>query len=214
MKTIYFISGLGADERAFSRLNIPGYLLIHLPWVMPLKNETIQGYARRMMKGISVENPILMGLSFGGMMSIEIAKLIKVEKVFLISSISTAKDLPPFLKYCGKFKLNKLFSMRSFKIFDPIQNFFLGVTGEDEKQMVRNYRKNSPVEYNNWAINEVVNWRNAWQPATLYHIHGDNDKTFPIKYVSPNYIVKSGGHFMIMNKAAEVSEYINKALAL
>ena len=32
-------------------------------------------------------NPILIGLSFGGMMCIEIAKLIPVEKVILISSI-------------------------------------------------------------------------------------------------------------------------------
>lgn len=212
MKTIYCISGLGADERAFSRLRIPNFRLVYLPWLMPLEKESIEQYARRMSAGITEENPVLMGLSFGGMVSIEIAKLIPVDKVILISSISQSTGLPVWLKRSGKLNLNKLFPMRSFKILEPLQNIFLGVTEPDEKEMVRDYRKNSPVEYNNWAINEVLNWTNEWQPANLFHIHGDNDKTFPVKNVSPTHIVKGGGHFMIMNKAAEVSVFINEVL--
>ena len=212
MKTIYCISGLGADERAFSRLDIPGHTMVYLPWLMPFKDETIEAYAKRMSVGITTEKPILMGLSFGGMMSIEMAKFIEVEKVILISSISQASGLPVWLKRSGKFNLNKLFPMRSFRILEPIQNIFLGITDPAEKQMVRYYRKNSPTAYNNWAINEVLHWRNSWQPPVLFHIHGDNDHTFPIKYVSPTHIVKGGGHFMIMNKAAEVSAFINSII--
>ena len=212
MKTIYCISGLGADERAFSRLDIPGHKMVYLPWLMPLKDETIEAYAKRMSVGITTEKPILMGLSFGGMMSIEMAKFIEVEKVILISSISQASGLPIWLKRSGMFNLNKLFPMRSFRILEPIQNIFLGITDPAEKQMVRDYRKNSPTAYNNWAINEVLHWRNTWHPPVLFHIHGDNDHTFPIKYVSPTHIVKGGGHFMIMNKASEVSAFINSII--
>ena len=214
MKIIYCISGLGADERAFSRLQIPEYKLVYLPWIMPLQNETIQAYALRMSVGIKEDNFILMGLSFGGMMCIEIAKLIKAEKVILISSISSAKGLPRWLKNLGRLKINRLFPMRSFKILEPIQNLFLGITDPDEKQMVRDYRKNSPTKYNDWAINQIVNWSNNWQPAKLYHIHGDKDNTFPIKYVVPTHIVKGGGHFMIMNRADEVSANIREILLL
>lgn len=212
MKTIYCISGLGADARAFSRLNIPGYKMVYLPWFLPQQKETIGEYAARMSEGIKEKNPLLMGLSFGGMMCIEISKLISVDAVILISSISTKSGIPKWLNRIGRLKINNLFPMRSLRIFEPIQNRFLGVTDKFEIEMVRDYRKNSPTIYNDWAINEVVNWRNTWQPSRLYHLHGDEDNTFPIKYVCPTHIVKGGGHFMIMNKAEQVSKYINEIL--
>ncbi len=212
MKTIYCISGLGADERAFSRLKINGYKLVNLPWLLPIVNETIEQYAKRMSEGITDENPVFMGLSFGGMMSIEIAKLLPVDKIILISSIKSASELPFWMKGAGRLRLNKLFSMQSYKILEPIQNRFLGITDAEEVEMVRKYRKNAPVVYTNWAINEVLNWNNNWQPPVLFHIHGDNDKMFPIKRVSPTHIVKGGGHFMIMNKAAEISSLINEII--
>ena len=86
-KNIYCISGLGADEKAFAKIKVPGYALQHLLWLTPEKDEALEAYAKRMAKQIPDANPILMGLSFGGMLCIEIAKLIPVEKVILISSI-------------------------------------------------------------------------------------------------------------------------------
>ena len=132
MKTIYCISGLGADERAFSRLKPEGYTITCLPWLTPLPNETISEYAVRMSKGITTEKPVLMGLSFGGMMSLEIAKLLPVEKLILISSIKSNKELPRWMKVAGRLQLNKIFPMRSYKITEPIQNRFIGITTPEE----------------------------------------------------------------------------------
>ena len=213
MKKIYCISGLGADEGAFSRLDIYGHQLVYLPWLLPEKNESIDAYARRMSVLITDENPIIMGLSFGGMIAIEIAKFLPVNKIILISSIISMNELPAWMKSVAILKLNKMFTMRSHKVMEPIQNRMLGVSKNSaEIEMVRNYRKNAPVIYTTWAINEVVNWRNKFKHPSVFHIHGDNDKMFPIKKLSPTYVVKGGGHFMIMNKAAEVSAYINSIL--
>ena len=213
MKNIYCISGLGADEGAFSRLKIEGHQLIYLPWLLPQKRESIRDYAQRMGEGIKEDNPIIMGLSFGGMMAIEIAKLLPVAKIILISSIKTTDELPRWMKRIAWLNLNKIFPMRSRKILEPFQNRFLGITNNSEEIiMVRNYRKNAPIIYTTWAINKVVNWRNDFMHPAIFQIHGDNDKMFPIKYLSPSYIVKGGGHFMIMNKAEEVSAYVNSIL--
>ena len=213
MKIIYCISGLGADEGAFSRLKITGYQLVYLPWLLPEKKESIRDYALRMSVGIKEDNPIIMGLSFGGMMAIEIAKLLPVAKIILISSIKTTDELPNWMKRIASLNLNKIFPMRSRKILEPVQNRFLGITNNSEEIiMVRNYRKNAPIIYTTWAINEVVNWRNDFMHPSIFHIHGDNDKMFPIKNLLPSYIVKGGGHFMIMNKAEEVSAYVNSIL--
>ena len=212
MKKIYCISGLGADERAFSNLKIDGYELVYMPWLQPLEKETIEQYAKRMSTGIKEENPVLMGLSFGGMLSIEIAKFLPVQKIIIISSIKSTMELPGWMKRSGKLRLNKFFSMRAYKILEPIQNRILGVSTPDEKAMIRNYRRKEHIVYTNWAVNEAINWRNDWQPPELFHIHGDNDKLFPIKNITPTHIVEGGGHFMIMNKAEEVSRFINSVL--
>lgn len=212
MKSIYCISGLGADERAFAALHITGHKFVHLPWVLPDKKESIADYAKRMSEKITDENPILMGLSFGGMMCIEIAKLIAVEKVIIISSIKSRAELPTWMRTAGKIKLNKLLPLRPFKILEPYQNKRLGVKTKEEKHMVRHFRKNTPQIYTNWAINQILNWKNDWQPEKIFHIHGDSDKLFPIDKVKPNHIVKGGTHFMIIHKSEEVSRFINEVI--
>lgn len=88
-KKIYLISGLGADERMFQRLNFYNFEPVYLQWISPKKNESISDYAARLKSQITEEKPIIIGLSLGGMMAVEISKQIKTEKVVLISSIKT-----------------------------------------------------------------------------------------------------------------------------
>jgi pimeloyl-ACP methyl ester carboxylesterase len=213
MKTIYCISGLGADERVFSKIAVPGYVLQPVRWKIPLANETLSGYARRMLEEIKDEKPVLMGLSFGGMMSIEIARLVEVEKVILISSIKSAAELPGWMRFVGKLRLDKVVPLKSFKIMEPVQNYKLGVTNEEERRMAIEYRRNADRRYTNWAINQVLNWKNDWQPASIYHIHGTKDRMFPIKKITPSYTVNDGGHLMIMNKAEEINKYLLSILS-
>ncbi len=179
---------------------------------MPVKNEHISNYAARMAQSIPDQNPVLLGLSFGGMMSIEIARLIPVEKIILISSIQSYRQLPLWLRIAGKLKINYLVPLRPYKLLEPFQNKRLGVTTKAEKEIVNHYRRNTPQVYLDWAINEILNWKNDWQPASLFHIHGDADKIFPIAKIAPAYIIKNAGHFMIMNRAADVSECVKLIL--
>ena len=57
-------------------------------------------------------------------------------------------------------KLNRIIPINSStKLLDPIQNRFMGVTNQKEKEMVRAYRANVPKVYLNWAIDKVLNWK-------------------------------------------------------
>jgi pimeloyl-ACP methyl ester carboxylesterase len=212
MKTIYCISGLGADERAFSKLKVNGYTLNVIPWLMPLPNETIQHYSKRMRAAITEEKPIMMGLSFGGMICTEIAKQIPVGKIILISSIKSAKELPLWMRTVAKLKLNKIVPLKSTRLTQPVQNRMLGVQSEEEKTLVASLRREADLPYTNWAVHQAINWKNDWQHPNIYHIHGDKDNMFPIKNIKADYTIKDAGHFMIMNRAAEVSDCINAAL--
>lgn len=212
MKHIYCISGLGADERVFSKFQFPEHEIHFIKWIIPEKKESIQAYAQKLIAQVHHDNLILIGLSFGGMMCIEIAKQIKTEFIIIISSIKTSDELPLWMKLTAKFKLNRLMPMRSFLLIEPLEDYNLGVTTKEEKVMAHEYRRNVDTRYSNWAVDNLVNWKNKSVPGNLYHIHGTGDRIFSIKKIKPYYTIDKGGHLMIMNKSVEVNECINSIL--
>jgi esterase/lipase len=211
-KKIYCISGLGADEKVFTNLKVDGYKLEYIPWLRPLVKETITAYAARMAEKIREENALLLGVSFGGMVGIEIAKQLPLQRLIIVSSIKSTNELPGWMKVVGKINLHKILPVKSNRVTEKIDNDRLGVTTEQEKEMVRAYRKNVDPVYFNWAINQVVNWKNNWCPDNIIHIHGDKDKIFPAKKIKDTYIIKDGTHMIIYNRAGEVGEVIKKVL--
>ncbi|MBC7650419.1 MAG: alpha/beta hydrolase, partial [Deinococcales bacterium] len=74
MQKVYFISGLGADKRSFSFLDLSFCEPIFISWLIPLSKETLVAYALRLRATITEPNPIIVGLSFGGMLVTEMAK--------------------------------------------------------------------------------------------------------------------------------------------
>jgi len=212
MRHIYCISGFGADERVFSKLNFKEVEFHFLPWFNPIKNETIEGYAKRMSESITHAEPVLLGLSFGGIMSIEIAKQISTSKIILISSIKTFREMPLWMRLTGKLKLDKVVPLKTFKLIEPIENYNLGIENKEELKLVQEYRSTISRQYTNWATHQIVNWKNEWIPENLAHIHGGRDHIFPIKNIKADYIIPDGGHFMIMNRVREVNAVIEKIL--
>lgn len=201
---IYCISGLGADERVFSKLTLPGRQLVPLQWIRPQKEEGIEAYAARMVSQIDSPSPVLMGVSFGGMMALEMAKSVPGAKVILISSVKCRQELPGWMRLSGNLGLIKLLP-RNPPRWSRLESNFLGTETPQEVQLVREFMKTADPVYLRWALGQVINWQNEWQPAACYHIHGTNDRTFPLKHIRATHIVPGGGHFMVMNRAAEVS---------
>lgn len=217
IKCIYCLSGLGADHRIFSHLELPGIRLVHLDWLLPqAKTETLDEYAKRLSAFIDEEEPLMMGVSFGGMMSIEIAKHRKVRGIILISSVKSYHELPAWMKFLGKCHAEYLIpktplkSIGPLKSLRPIQNYFLGAHAPAEIAIANEFRDNVDPHYLKWSIRQIFNWKNDWCPPTLYHVHGDNDKLFPITNVHPTHIVPGGGHFMVMSHCREVSRILQE----
>jgi len=218
MHHVYCISGLGADERIFCKLDVPGSSFHFVRWVQPEAEESIGNYAARLSKQIEHDHPVLMGVSFGGMMAIELAKILPVEKVVIVSSIKSFVELPAWMKICGRYKFDRmlpskpLHSIRPLKALRPIQNYFLGTESEEEKTIANHFRDNVDPLYLRWSINQILNWRNDWKPENMYHLHGDNDHIFPVKNVRPTHLIPNAGHFMVMNKCREISNILKQIL--
>ncbi|KAA9034635.1 alpha/beta hydrolase [Ginsengibacter hankyongi] len=212
MKHIYCISGFGADGRVFSKLNFANTDVHFIPWFNPLKKETIEAYAKRMSAQIHHKDPILFGLSFGGIMCIEIAKIISTGKVIIISSIKSFHEMPLWMKLTGKLQLDKIVPLKTFKFIEPLENFNLGIENNEELKLVSEYRKTIGQQYTNWATHQILNWKNEWQPKTMVHIHGGKDHIFPLKNIKADYVIPDGGHFMIMNRSQKVNNILEEIL--
>lgn len=108
MSKIYIFSGLGVDRRVFDEIDFKDLDVYFIEWIDPLKNESIEDYAKRISIGAIEKDSILIGLSFGGMMAVEVSKVIPIKKVILIASAKTKSELPLLYRIAGKLRLHKL----------------------------------------------------------------------------------------------------------
>ena len=218
MRHVYCISGLGADHRIFCKLKLEEAELHFIEWISPIPGENISSYADRLKTQITHENPVLVGVSFGGIMAIELARILKLDTVVLISSIKSFTELPRWMKFCGKYKIDRILPKKPIReipplrLLRPVQNYFLGAKSKEEKKIANEYRDRVDPVYLKWSVNQVLNWQNDWYPVRTYHVHGDNDHIFPVRLVSPTHIIRNAGHFMVMNKCVEISAILNDIL--
>jgi pimeloyl-ACP methyl ester carboxylesterase len=207
MKELFLISGLGADRRVFEFLDLSGYNLNYVDWIPPQLNEPIEDYAQRLRGQIPVENPILIGVSFGGMMAVEIGKLIKTEKIILISSAQTKSEFPWYLSLAARLKIDWLIPA-SPPLWVLLHLF--GIQEKDEKELLANIVRDTDPAFLKWALKKIFSWKNDVCLPNLIRIHGTDDRLFPNR--KADYLIPRGGHFMIVTKAAEVSNCIKRSL--
>ncbi|HCW07918.1 MAG TPA: alpha/beta hydrolase [Cytophagales bacterium] len=210
MKEIYLLSGLGADKRVFDFLKIVGFKLNFIEWVEPVKNETIENYSKRITHQIKTQKPILIGVSFGGIISVEIGKLIETEKIILISSASSRKRLPQYFKLIGFLSINKIIPIRLLKSVNQLTFWFFGAKKDSEKELLHTFIKGTNEKFLSWAIDKIVNWQNVYESDKIFTIHGAEDRLLPIN--NPDYKIERGGHLMIIDRGEEISEIIMKLL--
>lgn len=208
MNKIYIFSGLGVDRRVFDNIDLGNLDIEFVDWIEPLKNESLENYAERISRKITAENPILIGLSFGGMVAVEISKIIKTEKIILIASAKNRFELPKFNRFSGKLKLNKLIPKSVFKKQNFITNWLFGVESEADTKLLQNILNDTDPTFFAWAINEIVNWKNEAIPENLIHIHGNKDRIIPFKNVKADFVIEGGGHFMTVNRAKSIQNII------
>jgi pimeloyl-ACP methyl ester carboxylesterase len=212
---IYYISGLGADQRAFGKLDfVKQHKATYLPWIAPLqKKESMESYAQRLSINIKGEDPILVGLSFGGMMAMEIAKIMDVKRVVLISSCKTKNELPPQIKMAGQLGLDNLVPISLVKNSKSMMHTFLGTKSESEKAIADDFINQLDEGYLSWALRSISRWKNTEIPCPVSHIHGDKDLLLQNSFVEADYIVEGGNHFMIYNQAQDINPILEKILS-
>ncbi len=201
---IYGISGLGADKRVFDRLSL-SHELIPIDWIDPTPNESIQSYSSRLKEVIDTSEPfVLIGVSFGGLIAIEISKILQPELTILISSAETKNELRSIYRGFGKTNLIKLIP---HQLFDMPRGLATFIFGTDEKQLLTDILNDTDLSFVKWAIGELTHWKNETKLGNVITISGSKDKLIPPS--QPDYLILGGEHFMIVDRADTISTIIN-----
>ncbi|PIF63620.1 MULTISPECIES: alpha/beta hydrolase [unclassified Flavobacterium] len=205
---VYLMPGLAASTTIFERIALPEEMfeIVLLEWEIPLNNESLTDYAKRIADKITHPNPVLIGVSFGGILVQEMAKYVEARKIIIISSVKSNVEFPRRMKIAKTTKAYKLIPMNLIANIESLAKFSFGEKVNQRLKLYEKFLSVRDIRYLNWAVEQVILWDRTVVDENVIHIHGDMDDVFPIKYIKNCVVVKGGTHIMILNKYKWLNE--------
>lgn len=200
--SVYFMPGLAANASIFERISLPAdqFDTYFMEWEIPLDNVTLSEYAQRISKKVTHKNPVLVGVSFGGILVQEMAQFLNPSKIIIISSVKSNMEFPTAFKLAKQTKAYKLIPT---SLIENVYNLAKFTFGEKVIKRLKLYQMFLTVrdkKYLDWSIEKIILWDRKKADSNVVHIHGDADEVFPIKYIQDCIVVKGGTHIMILTK--------------
>jgi pimeloyl-ACP methyl ester carboxylesterase len=211
---VYFMPGLAANSTIFERIKLPEdqFEIIFLEWEIPNDAETLSEYARRIALKVSHENPVLIGVSFGGILVQEMAAFLTIRKLIIISSVKSNHEFPLHFKVAKTTKAYKLVPTSLLQNIENLAKFSFGEFINNRIKLYEKYLSVRDIRYLDWAIEQVILWKRTEVDSKVIHIQGDADEVFPVKNIQ-NYIPVPGGtHIMILTKYKWLNENLPKII--
>ena len=199
---VYFMPGLAASPTIFEYINLPPETFeVHLlEWVLPVGNESLKSYAKRMTEKVNDDNSVLIGVSFGGVLVQEMKQFLNPKKVIIISSVRSNLELPNRMKIAKSTKAYKLLPTGLMQDVELLTKYAFGDMLKKKLKLYEKYLHMCNKSYLDWAIEQMICWKRIKIDPEIIHIHGDADEVFPAKNIKQFINVKGGTHTMILNK--------------
>lgn len=206
--------GLAANPTIFELIHLPkDKFQVHLlKWLLPKPQETIIGYAARVCEKVEHENPVLIGVSFGGIIVQEMAQLISVQRLIIISSVKSDKELPRRMQFARFTKAFKVFPTSLLRHVDFFESIAVGEFAKKRAKLYKKYLSITDTRYLDWAIEKMICWKRPEPFPNVIHIHGEKDEIFPYKYIDGCITVPGGTHVMIINRFRWFNEHLEEII--
>ncbi len=199
---VYFMPGLAANASIFERIALPEeqFESYFMKWEIPFDEETLTEYAQRISKKIVHKNPVLIGVSFGGIVVQEMAQFLNPKKIIIISSVKSNLEFPTAFKLAKTTKAYKFIPTSLIANIDNLAQFTFGEKAKKRFELYQKFLSVRDKKYLDWSIEKIILWDRKKANPNVVHIHGDADEVFPIKYIKNCKVIKGGTHIMILSK--------------
>lgn len=213
MAKVFLIPGLGADTRIYNNIEIPDNEVVPIDWLIPDVADTLEKYAQKLIDQYYIKyDDVVIGNSLGGMIAIEIAKKVPLNKTILISSIRTVSEAPWYFKIFRTAPIYKLLPNKIFTHLGAAIRPVFGNMAAEELWLFKDMITHASPFFMKWAMWAVLQWKNETIPNNVFQIIGDVDRVFPLNRNMDPMIVKGGTHIMIFDRAKEVNKLLKQIL--
>ena len=176
---------------------------------------------RQFIDALKIENPIVLGHSFGGRVAIKLATLMPIHKLILTGSagIKPTRHFSYYIKIYS-YKLLKQVIKIPFlgKLFQPLQESYIQNVGSNDYQQASNVMRQTLSNLVNTDLQNIMPNINT---STLL-LFGENDTATPPEYgkkmekLIPDaglVVVKSAGHYVFLDQMQQFIAIVDAFLA-
>ena len=211
---IILLPGLGLDDRlyALQKVEFPG---IRVPaWLPPEYFESLADYARRMAQAVDPGGPCFVGgMSFGGMVALEMSRHLDCRGCLLISTVRSPQELPYWAKFLAPWAwilppradlvaavAGTLLLWTIGRVFPPRWKLFC----------LHLSRTRAPIMP--WACRAVVSWKPSPVTCPVYQIHGDSDPILPHRLTQSDLVIPRAGHLLPLSHPFVITELLRRVV--
>jgi len=207
---VYFMPGMAANPSIFEYIKLPEdqFKMHWLEWKIPYVDESLKEYTKRMLADVHHENPVLIGVSFGGVIVQEMSKQIRVKRLILISTVKNKFELPRRMRFAKKTALYKILPTSLVDKIERLERLPVGDYLTKRAQLYQQYLSVSDQTYIDWALEQMLFWDQEETLPNVIHIHGDKDIIFPHKYIKNCITIKNGTHIMVIDRFRWFNEHL------
>lgn len=211
---LYLLPGLGADGRLFDRLDLSGHAPQRIDWPAMPEGSSLNDYASALASRVDASRAhALIGVSMGGMVAQELALLTKPKRTVIISSWKGPQEMPMPLRLLRGTHPERLLTPAFVKRTLPFVRWQMGLEDADDERLFDAFIHDTAIEQLRVQIAAVLAWEGPKRPVpSLSRIHGDADRLMPIGHIEDAEVIHGGGHFMVYNRAGDVSKALRKVL--
>ncbi|MFT6135942.1 MAG: pimeloyl-ACP methyl ester carboxylesterase [Cyclobacteriaceae bacterium] len=211
---VYLIPGQGSDHRLFQDFELgDSYNIRFINYSVPDEGMSMSDYAQTLSSQIDTGHPfILIGVSLGGMLSVELSELYSPEKVIIISSAKSRNELPARYRFQDDVPLYELVSGEISKKGALLLQPIVEPDRNKQKDIFVSMLNDKDPDFLKRTIAMIIEWDRTSSSDQIIHIHGDNDHTIPVRNVKYDYLIEGGSHMMALTRSKEISALILKIL--
>ena len=211
---IYCIPGQGADHRLFNNFDLgEEYEIRFVEYKIPNQGEKMEAYARRLSEQIdTTQKFILIGTSLGGMLATEMTDFLNPEKTIIISSAKSRNELPHRYRFQKMIPFYKMVPGSLLKTGAKVMQPLVEPDRNVEKETFIKMLNDKDTKFMKRSVSMIINWERENYNEKIIHIHGNNDRTIPIRNVKYDYLIEKGSHMITLTRGWELSNLIREIL--
>lgn len=214
---IILLPGMGADARMFQAQRSAFPQILVPAWPTLISGEPLRDFAARLASALPITpETVLGGASMGGMVALEIAKLVPPRAVVLLGSCRDAHAVPFALRLAERLtRPLPTAILERCRVFDRLSLGRLGPLTPDQKSLILTMARGFPMSFIRWAGRAILEWPGVPELSRpILHLHGRLDRMLLPGRVHPDIMLEDAGHLPSMTHPGAVNSMLARACTL